>query len=319
MSEKDIAEILSEAPDNWGKWGDEDEIGAVNYLTESEVLRGIKAVEHGKTFTLGVPIARPEGDPVFPGREEASHYMHCDKGHFDSGKFSMHRGAGLEYADDVLFMFIQGTTQFDAPGHVWYDDTLYNGFDAKSTMGGMEHCGIKGIAEHGVVGRGILLDIARYREVDHLERGTQITLDELLDCADEQDITIENRDILLIRTGWIERFYEEGPDEFYGERFNEPGLTYSEELVNWFYEKEIPAFGTDTIGNEQTVSDETGTLLPLHGALLRDQGVGFNEINKLDELGEDCATDDKYDFLYVGSPLKISQGTGAPVNPLVIK
>ena len=82
---------------------------------------------------------------------------------------------------------------------------------------------------------------------------------------------------------------------------------------------EIPAFGTDTIANEQTVSDETETVLPLHGALLRDQGVPFNEIDDLSELAEDCADDGKYDFLYVGSPLKVVGGTGSPVNPVAIE
>lgn len=316
-----IAGILEDAPDNWGEWGDEDEKGAVNYLDESEVLRGVGAVEHGKTFTLGVPIGRPEGDPVWPDRSDADHHMAVDKSHYMSGKESGEGGAGLEYADDLVYMHLQSTTQFDALGHVWYDDELYNGFDAETTMGGLERCSIKPIAEHGVVGRGVLLDIARHRGVDSLEGGERVTLDELKECAEEQGVELEKRDIPMIRTGWIEVFYEEGEEEFYGEGelMNEPGITYSEELVEWFHDMEIPAFGTDTIANEQTLSEETGTGLPLHGALLRDQGVTFNEINRLDELADDCADDGKYDFLYVGAPLKIVHGTGSPVNPVAIK
>ena len=319
MSERDISTILEDAPSNWGKWGDDDEVGALNYLTADEVLRGVRAVEHGKTFTLGVPVGRLDGDPVWPGRSGADHYMELDKGHFESGKFDMPGAAGLEYADDVIYMFLQGTTQFDALGHVWYDDALYNGYDAKTTMGGMEYCSIEPIAEHGVVGRGVLLDVARYRGEERLQRGEEITLDDLLGCADEQGVELRKHDIPVIRTGWIELFYEEGPEAFYGDEFDEPGITYSQELVEWFHEMEIPSFGTDTIANEQTVSDQTETVLPLHGALLRDQGVPFNEINRLDELADDCAEDGKYDFLYVGSPLKIVEGTGSPVNPVAIK
>lgn len=316
---KDIAEILDDAPSNWGTWGDDDEIGALNYLTEEEVLRGVQAVEDGKTFTLGIPIAHPDGDPVWPGRSPADHYMELDKGHFESGKADLEGGGGLEYADDVIYMFLQGTTQFDALGHVWYDDQLYNGFDAETTKGGMEKCSIEPMADHGVVGRGVLLDVARHRGEDRLDRGERIGLDELLECAEAQGVDLEKRDIPLIRTGWIELYYDEGEEAFYGDEFDEPGITYSEELVEWFHEMEIPAFGTDTIANEQTVSDETETLLPLHGALLRDQGVAFNEIIKLDELAADCADDGKYDCLYVGSPLKIVHGTGSPVNPIAIK
>ncbi|WP_254545794.1 cyclase family protein [Halomarina pelagica] len=317
--ERDIAELLADAPSNWGRWGDDDEVGALNYLTEEEVLRGVRAVEHGKTFTLGLPIGRPGGDPVWPGRSGADHYMELDKGHFEAGKVDVPGAAGLEYADDVVYMFLQGTTQFDALGHVWYDDRLYNGFDAGTTKGGMEYCSIEPMAEHGVVGRGVLLDVARHRGRDRLDRGERITLDELLDCADEQGVEIEKRDVPIIRTGWIELFYEEGADAFYGDEFAEPGITYSRDLVEWFHGMEIPAFGTDTVANEQTVSDETETILPLHGALLRDQGVAFNEINRLDELAADCDDDGKYDFLYVGAPLKIVGGTGSPVNPIAIK
>ncbi len=319
MADESISEILQEAPDNWGRWGSEDEVGAVNYLNQDEVLRGIQAVNQGKTFTLGVPIGREEGDPVFPGRTDADHYMECDKGHFESGKMEMDLAAGLEYADDVIYMFLQGTTQFDALGHVWYDDTLYNGFDAESTKGGLEHCGIKPVAEHGVIGRGILLDIARHRGVDHLNHGDRITLDELKECAGQQGIQIQQHDIPMIRTGFLEIFYEEGEEAFYGDDFDEPGITYTSDLVEWFHQMEFPAFGTDTIANEQTISDETGTMLPLHGALLRDQGVVFNEITKLDELAADCADDNKYDFFYVGAPLKIVEATGSPVNPVAIK
>ena len=124
-----MADILEDAPSNWGKWGDDGEIRALNYLTEDEVLRGVQA-------------GRAEGGPVWPGRSGADHYMELDKGHFESGKMEMPGGAGLEYADDVIYMFLQGTTQFDALGHVWYDDTLYNGYDAGTTKGGMEHCSI---------------------------------------------------------------------------------------------------------------------------------------------------------------------------------
>jgi kynurenine formamidase len=318
MEERRLADHLEDAPDNWGRWGDDDERGAVNHLTSEEVLRGVQSVEKGETFTLGVPLGRDEGDPVSPSRGQVGHYMKRDKGHFESGKVERPDYAGLESADDVLHMFIHGTTHVDALGHAWYDDTLYNGADATSTMGGLDHGSIVPIAEHGIVGRGVLLDLARHFDVDHLEKGRRVTLDDLLDCADAQDVKIKDRDVLVLRTGWLERFYEEGPDAIF-EDFDEPGLTYSRELCDWFHETEVPLFATDTIANEQTTSETTGTRIPLHGTLLRDQGVVFNEIVFLDDLAADCATDDKYDFLYVAAPLKIVRATGSPVNPLAIK
>lgn len=313
-----IADVLNKAPSNWGRWGAEDELGAVNFLDQMQVLRGVASVKKGKVFTLGCPIARKEGDPVWPGRSQPGHHMTQDHGTYCCGKLQP-LGAGLQYADDVIYMAVQGTTQFDALGHVWYDDKVYNGFSAATTIDGMEKCSIMPIAEHGVVGRGLLLDVARYKNKKHLDKGEEITLDDLLATADAQGVTIEKRDIILIRTGWLSVFYDQGAAAFYEGDFNEPGITYTPELVQWFYDMEIPAFGTDTIANEQTVSSRTGTALPLHGALLRNLGVSFNEIDWLEDLAEDCANDGQYTFLYTAAPLKIVQGTGAPVNPIVIK
>ena len=312
MSDDRLAETFADAPSNWGKWGEDDEVGAVNYLDEEQVLRGVQAVEHGRTFSLGVPLGRPDGDPKTPGRPDTQHYMRRDRGHYESGKVHAER----QGADDVLFLSIHGTTHVDAMGHAWYGDELYNGFDPGTTKGGLDRCSVEPIAEHGVVGRGVLLDIARHRGVDYLERDQQIPLDELLECAAEQGVEIEKRDVLVIRTGWLERFYA-GEQEPVLE-FDEPGITYSADLADWFYEMEIPAFATDTLANERTYPD-SGIRLPLHATFIRDQGILLNEITLLDDLAADCAEDGKYDFLYTCSPLKVVRATGSPVNPLAIK
>ncbi|MEF8869095.1 MAG: cyclase family protein, partial [Haloarculaceae archaeon] len=214
------------------------------------------------------------------------------------------------------FLPLHGTTHVDALGHSWYGDELYNGFDPETTKGGLDRCSVEPIAEHGVVGRGVLLDIARHRGVDHLERGERIPLEELLECADEQGVELEKRDVLVIRTGWLERFYA-GEQEPVLE-FDEPGITYSGDLADWFYEMEVPAFATDTLANEQTYP-ESGIRLPLHATFIRDQGILLNEIALLDDLAADCAEDGKYDFLYTCSPLKVVRATGSPVNPIAIK
>jgi kynurenine formamidase len=321
MADKPIpfTELLKDAPKNWGRWGANDELGALNYLTNKEVLRGIKAVQQGKVFTLGVPLARPQGDPLFPSRSQPLRTMAMDKGFYISGRAQPMPG-GLEYADDVIVMYLQGSTQYDALGHVWHGDKIYNGYDAKTTIGGLQKCSIQPIAEHGVVGRGVLIDAARYKGKPHLDAGERITLDDLLGAAKKQGVTIEKHDIILIHTGWLKRFYDKGMEGIFPNgQFNEPGLGYSLELVKWFHEMEIPSLGTDTIGSEQSVHEESGTLLPLHMALLHYQGVVFNEIDWLADLAEDCAKDGQYTFLFVGAPLKVVGGAGAPVNPVVIK
>ena len=312
-----VGELLKNDPKNWGKWGDDDEVGSLNYLTSAEVLRGVRAVRQGKTFTLQVVMGHPKGDPVWPGRTPSKRMNVMDKGHFLTGKGPVRPG-GAEFADDMMIMYLQGSTQYDALGHFWCDDQLYNGFDAKTTIGGMSKAGVLPIAERGVVGRGILVDIARHRNKDVLDAGETFTHEDLIAAANAQGTPIERRDILVVRTGWVGSFYERGRSAFY-KNFVEPGLTYSPELVAWFAGMEIPNLVTDTIANEVTTDPESGVYLPLHNALMRNLGVTFTEIAQLDPLAADCATDGQYAFLYAAAPLKVADGTGAPVNPIVVK
>jgi kynurenine formamidase len=324
----DIADVIEGAPSNWGKWGDDDELGAANYLTGEQVLRGIAAVEAGETYTLGLPIGAPDGDPTWPTRSEGAHYMTADKGHHEAGKQDREMYGGWEHSDDVVHQFTHGSTHVDSLGHSWYGDRLYNGFDANTTKGGLDRCGIEHPAEHGLVGRGVLLDVAAHRGVDYLSRGERVTLEELRACADEQGVDFEGREILLVRLGVVELFYREGPEAFYEEyetvhggtpALDEPGITYTDDLAEWFADTEVPLFGTDSVTAEQTVSEATGTRLPLHPALLRDQGVLISEMNKLDDLAAACREDGSYEFMYVGAPLKLVGGTGSPFNPIAIR
>jgi kynurenine formamidase len=312
-----VAELLADSPKNWGKWGAADEVGGLNYLTRDEVLRGISSVKQGKTFTLQVQMANPNGDPVHPTRTPAQRYNVMDRGHFQCGK-GPHYPGGLEFTDDVKIMFLQGSSQYDALGHVWYGDQIYNGFDATTTIGGMSKASVLPLAERGIVGRGILLDVASHRGKAVLERGETFDHNTLLEVAEAQKVKIEKRDILLVRTGWIGSFYRRERDEFYKD-WLEPGLTYSPELVRWFQEMEIPNLVTDTTANEIGTDPESGVTLPLHNALMRNLGVVFAEIMALDALAADCAGDGQWTFLYAAAPLKVVGGSGAPVNPIVIK
>ncbi len=130
-------------------------------------------------------------------------------------------------------------------------------------------------------------------------------------------MTIQKRDIIIIRTNFLKLFFDLG-DAFF-EGFCEPGLVYSPELVQWFQEMEIPNLVTDTIANEVTTDPNNGVALVLHNALMRNLGVTLTEIADLEKLAADCAEDGAYEFLYVAAPLKVAQGSGAPVNPVVIK
>ncbi|MFC6065683.1 cyclase family protein [Streptomyces ochraceiscleroticus] len=311
-----MEDLLRDAPTNWGKWGPDDEVGALNYLDAAEVLRGAAQIRSGQVFTLQRLIGDPKGDPVWPGRSPAERTMIMDESHWDGADAPAAPG-GLHYADDKIDAFLQGSTQYDALGHVWYGGKIWNGYDARTTIGGLDKASVEPIAERGVAGRGILLDMARFRGKKTLEAGETFTHEDLEACAAAQGTAIEPHDILLVRTNFLALFHERG-DAFY-EDFCEPGLTYSPELVRWFQEKEIPNLVTDTIANERTIEPETGFALPLHCALMRNLGITLTEICDLEKLAASCAEDGRYTFLYTAAPLKVHRATGAPVNPVVIK
>jgi len=311
-----LGDLLQDAPTNWGKWGADDEIGALNYLGPEQALAATRSVRSGKVFTLQRLIGDPKGDPVWPGRTPAERTQILDESSWDGEQAPAFPG-GLHYADDKINAFLQGSTQYDALGHVWYDGKLYNGFDARTTVGGLEKASVEPVAQRGVVGRGVLLDMARYRGKDNLDAAETFTHEDLMACAEQQGITINKRDVLLIRTNFLKLFFDLG-DAFY-EDFCEPGLVYSPELVQWFQDMEIPNLVTDTIANEITTDPSTGVALTLHNALMRNLGVLFTEICDLELLAQDCAADGQWDFMYTAAPLKVAKASGSPVNPVAIK
>ena len=159
--------------------------------------------------------------------------------------------------------------------------------------------------------------MARYRGKNTLDKGETFTHEDLLAAAKAQGVEIQKRDILIVRTNFLALFHEQG-EAFY-EGFNEPGLVYSPELVQWFQDMEIPNLVTDTIANEVTMDPNNGVALVLHSALMRNLGVTLTEIADLEKLAADCAEDGQYAFLYVAAPLKVAKAAGTPVNPVVIK
>lgn len=311
-----LGDLLAKAPSNWGKWGADDEVGSLNYLGPEQAIAAAALVRSGKVFTLQRLIGDPKGDPVWPGRKPAVRTQIMDEATWDGADAPQFPG-GLHYADDKIDAFLQGSTQYDALGHVWYDGKLWNGYDARTTVGGMDVASVEPIAQRGVVGRGVLLDMARFRGKEHLDTAETFDHTDLEACAAAQGVELQPRDVLLIRTNYLQLFFELG-DDFY-DGFCEPGLQYSPELVQWFADNEIPNLVTDTIANEVTTDQNNGVALTLHCALMRNLGVVFTEITDLEALAADCAADGVYEFMYTAAPLKIAQGSGAPVNPVVVK
>ena len=158
---------------------------------------------------------------------------------------------GLHYADDKIDAFLQGSTQYDALGHVWYGGKIWNGYDARTTVGGLDKASVEPIA--AARRRRPRRSCSTWPASAARPPSTRARPSPTRTCwpaPQAQGVEIQKRDILIIRTNFLQLFHEQG-EAFY-EGFNEPGLVYSPELVQWFQDMEIPNLVTDTIANEVT-------------------------------------------------------------------
>ena len=299
---RDLGKELS----NWGRWGADDQIGTLNLVTPRHVRAAATEVESGKVFQLSIPVGKDGPQTGVGGRLNPVHLMSMQPSDWDPH--------GLQVADDWIMMPLQSGTQWDALSHVGYDGQLYNGHSADDVGArfGARHLAVDAFADR-IVGRGVLLDIARLRGVDWLDGGTVITPTDLAAAEKAQGVTVGEADFLLVRTGWRKRLLAEGRD---GWMATEPGLGI--DCARWLHERAVAAVGSDNWGIE-VMPGETEAMLPLHCVLIRDMGMPLAEILDLEALAEDCVADGKWSFMFVAPPLRISNAVGSPVTPIAIK
>ncbi|HKJ23587.1 MAG TPA: cyclase family protein, partial [Myxococcota bacterium] len=292
---------------NWGRFGPDDERGTLNFITPERVLAALRLPRHGRVISCGLPFERD--GPARGGRWNPIHTMLADGGDVTR------RPGGFAYADDAVHMPLQCGTQWDALAHVFYDGRMYGDRDiALVSSSGAAANSIDKIRD-GVVGRGVLLDVARHRGVDWLEDGEGIAPEELDACAERQGVTVEPGDVVLLRTGKMARHLEAGSwDGYVGPS---PGLSLH--CARWIFEREVAAVASDTFCVEVNPPETRDCVMPLHMVSLRNTGLLLGEMFALDTLAEACAEDGEWAFLFAAPPLPITGAVGSPINPLAIK
>ncbi|MFC7397387.1 cyclase family protein [Chelatococcus sp. GCM10030263] len=300
---------------NWGRWGADDEIGTLNHLTPDDVVAATRLVKRGNVFALGIPLdGNGPQNGLFGGRWNPIHTMLATGTDAIAGRFD--ETNKIRYADDALNMPVQAATHWDSLGHVFYEDKMYNGFDAKLVDGGGVH---KNGIEHTrnkMVGRGVLLDVARFKGVDSLPDGYGISNDELDATARAQGVDIRKGDFVIIRTGQMEACLKAGEWGGYAGG-DAPGVKF--ENCYWSHEHQIAAICSDTWGVEVRPNETSEVFQPWHWVVIPAMGLTMGEMFYLKELAEDCAADKIYEFFFCGPPLVITGGTGSPINPQAIK
>lgn len=303
---------VAEKVSNWGRWGDDDERGTWNLVTPEVVLRATAAVRRGDVFSLGLALGGdgPQTGSVI-GRFNPQHYMTA------IGTQIGDNPRGFCYSDDVLSLPLQSATQWDSLAHVHYDGLLYNGYPASEALGvaGAARNGIDRLACGGIVTRGVLVDVARHRGVERLAPGSVIRPEELDDALAAQGSTLQPGDALLLRTGHLSVFKQDGDRETY--LWQGPGLGI--DAAEWIRAKDLAAVCSDTTAVEVMPCEDESLLYPLHLLCIRDMGMPFGEMFDLDELAADSAADGCWEFLLSAPPLKVTGGIGSPINPLAVK
>ncbi len=296
---------------NWGRWGEDDEIGTLNFVTPQKRVESMRAVRTGKTFDLGMPFDK-NGPFQEPGpvahRVNPLHIMTLTPLDYAPAD-------GCISADDMVVLPLQAATQWDGLCHVGYGGHFYNGVpeSALTTINGAARNDFPKVNER-LVSRAVLLDIARLKDVDRLPDSYQITEADFLAAEERQGIRVESGDILLVRTGAYQWFLEGDRQHFLRDA---PGPSL--DTCKYLHEREVAAIAVDNYSGESMPSPIPGAAVPWHQVIMRDMGMTLGEMFNFEELAADSEADGVWESLFVGIGIKVTGGVGSPVSPIAIK
>ena len=282
---------------NWGRWGAEDQLGALNLITPQVTAAAAATVGTGRTVSCARPL-----DTVSSADNPApvAHHM--------TGTAS--EGMGADYFAIASHGF--ATSHIDALCHIFHDGKLYNGYPAEVvTAHGATKLGIHRLRD-GIVTRGVLLDIPALRGVDALEPGEPVFPEDLEAAEEQAGLTVRAGDALLVRTGrWQWRRQHGAWDA--GQLA--AGLDAS--CLPWLRARDIATLGSDGV-SDVLPSRVDGVGMPIHTVVIVAMGVHLLDNLDLDDLGATCREEARWEFLFTVAPLVLRRGTASPVNPIAV-
>jgi kynurenine formamidase len=299
----------------WRAFGAGDEIGTVNLLGAAQVKQGSKLVRTGKVINLSLPLNYPITLYDVPTRSGYKHHIEVSRAGRD------------DYLDNFA---MQGSTQWDSLRHIRFREFGYYGGRQDKDLDEKHELGIEHWARHGIVGRGILLDVERFMK----SQPTPFSVSEkfaidgglLEEVGRAEKIDFQAGDILLLRTGWLARYKLQDPETREKMRgtlhpdpggLRCPGLDATQATAAWLWDHRVAAIAADNPAVEALpVEPRTGFQ---HRRLIALQGMPLGELWDLDELANECASDGVYEFMLVSVPLYIPGGVGSPANAYAIR
>ena len=312
----DALRTLAASVRNWGRWGPDDEIGTLNYITPRCIAEASRLVTSGRVFALGIPLQREGPQSGTRARFNPIHTMFRDGGDQPRDAAGVKEMQGYGGSDDWIVMPLQCVTQWDSLAHVFDSGKMYNGYDASLvTSSGAARNSIDKTKDK-IAGRGVLLDVPRAKGVPRLEPGYAITVEDLEETAAREGVEVRSGDILLVRTGFMSAYLDVGS---WGQFDLDPSPGLSVYTAPWLHAREVAAIACDNYAVEVRPSELPGFRTPFHICAIPNMGLTLGEIFFLEELAADCAADGRYAFLLVAPPLPVTRAVGTPINPYAIK
>lgn len=295
----------------WGLFGDDDNVGLFNLLTPERIVAAARLVKSGNVFPLNA--AYDAFTPSIAAHRSLPR------------RTVVHEAGSIRFDDVHDNYYPQASSQWDSLGHVGYaPDAFYNGASEADVLGGRRNT-IEHWAKRGIVGRGILLDVAgalaeagiRYHpgtsfaiEVAHLEMARK-----------QASVEFRQGDVVIVHTGFAAWFAGESREarQAVSQSMTTVGLAASEQMCKYLWDSHAAAIGSDTFAVEAFPPDLDEPFGFLHRILIGQFGMGLGELWWTEELASDCRRDRRYEFLLASAPMHVPGGVGSPANVLAVK
>ena len=279
---------------NWGRWGADDELGAMNLITPQKTRDAAALVRSGITVSLA---HNPMPGEYADNPDAAFNHTMGRSLRSDTYEFTYH-GYGVSHIDSLC--------------HFLWNDRLFN--DVSPSESTPEGCGKLGIQnlKSGIVTRGILLDFARLKGVDYLEPQTPLYVEDIEAWEEQAGVRVSAGDIIFVRTGRWARRAALGPWQVSG---NSAGLHAS--VLPWIKERGVAAVGSDA-ATDVMPSLVEGVGQPVHTMLIAGLGVHIFDNMDLEALAETAAAENRWEFMITAGPIPVDGGTGSPLNPIAV-
>ena len=306
---------------NWGDYGTDDRLGRLNELTSERVVRAAAEIRTGRRFCLSLPLDYPGGNVVFPFRHPPERKI-VERTEFLASDFPFSRqraGATGVVNDDLVTLWTQYSTQWDALGHVGSHFDANGDGEAEVVYYNGCYPGpdVDGMATLGLQGRGVMVDL--YRKFGDAKIAVDHAM--LQDVMRAQGVVVEPGDVLTLRTGWTQLILDmQGVPDKAVVHGSSAGLDSSDpKLLQWIAGSGIAAIVADNVAVEFYPPKPGGDgtpYLPLHELCLFKLGINLGEMWYLTELADWLHAKGRTRYFLTAPPLRLREHVGSPVTPI---